>query len=56
MNLAISVQNYTQGCQFLQPENTRKFLQPENTLGGVNVGNVTVKGQIWKKTQSESQP
>lgn len=42
MNLSASVKNYMAGCQFL--------LRPENTLGGLNaVGNVTVKGQMWKK-------
>lgn len=42
MNLSASVKNYMAGCQFLR--------RPENTLGGLNVvGNVTVKGQIWKK-------
>lgn len=59
MNLSASVKNYMAGCQFLLR------LWPENTLGGLNVvGNVTVKGQIWKKSkrkkkkrsQSESEP
>lgn len=50
MNLAVSVKNYTPGCPFLQR------LPLGNTLGGVNVvGNVNVKGQIWKEKKNSEQ-